>query len=381
MSKRNRLPGLRFKSGTWHIEKRCKYCQGGWLRESTGTAGRAEAEEYLIRRLGEVRAEAERRARGVFTFEEAALRYLEEIAEKPSAGTVAMHLDQLFPFIGEQALKQVHDGTLKAFVDHERSRGMAPKSINNAIGMVSAVLNRAARVWRTEDGTPWLEYAPPRLTRLSTKGQRGRPYPLSWVEQDRLVKALPRHLVDAALFAVNTGCREQEICQLRWDWEVRVPDLETSVFILPETFTKTSTERVVVLNTVARRVIDARRGRHREHVFTYRGRALAKLHSSAWKRAWRAAGLPVAPGVLKGVHNLRHTYGRRLRGAGVPLETRKALLGHASGDITTHYSAAELRELLDAAEKVLDRGIAQTPTLTVIGSRALSEKCRKAEAG
>ncbi len=85
--------------------------------------------------------------------------------------------------------------------------------------------------------------------------------------------------------------------------------------------------------------------------------------------------------MLKGVHNLRHTYGRRLRGAGVPLETRKALLGHARGDITTHYSAAELRELLDAAEKVLDRGIAQTPTLTVIGSRALSEKCRKAEAG
>ena len=35
-------------------------------------------------------------------------------------------------------------------------------------------------------------------------------------------------------------------------------------------------------------------------------------------------------------------------GAGVPLETRKALLGHANGDITTHYSAAELNELLDA---------------------------------
>ncbi len=39
---------------------------------------------------------------------------------------------------------------------------------------------------------------------------------------------------------------------------------------------------------------------------------------------------------------------------------------HASGDITTHYSAAELGELLDAAEKVTDRGRAQSPTLTVI---------------
>jgi hypothetical protein len=65
-------------------------------------------------------------------------------------------------------------------------------------------------------------------------------------------------------------------------------------------------------------------------------------------------------------HNLRHTFGRRLRGAGVPLETRKALLGHASGDITTHYSAAELGELLAAAEKIVNRGLAQAPTLTVI---------------
>ena len=46
--------------------------------------------------------------------------------------------------------------------------------------------------------------------------------------------------------------------------------------------------------------------------------------------------------------------------------TRKALLGHASGDITTHYSAAELSALLDAAEMVPDRGRAQSPTLTVI---------------
>jgi hypothetical protein len=83
----------------------------------------------------------------------------------------------------------------------------------------------------------------------------------------------------------------------------------------------------------------------------------------------QGAGLPTETGILKGAHNLRQPFGRRLRGAGVPLETRKALLGHSNWDITTHYSAAELRELLDAAEKIADRGIAQTPTLTVVGRR------------
>jgi integrase len=367
MSKRNRMPGLRLKGGIWQIEKRCKECPGGWLRESTGTAGRAEAEAILIRRLAEIRAEAQRKTQGVYSFEEAALRYLEEIAHKSSAGDVAMHLDQLFPFIGHEPLEQVHDGTLKAFVDHETGRGRAPKSVNNAIGVVSAVLNRAARVWRGADGTPWLRQAPPKLSRLSLKGRQARAYPLSWAEQDRLFRTLPRHLADAALFAVNTGCREQEVCRLRWSWEVAVPELETSVFILPETVTKTGTERVVALNAVARRVIEARRGIDPEYVFTYRGKPLARLHNTAWNRAWEQAGLPMETGVLKGVHNLRHTFGRRLRGAGVPLETRKALLGHANGDITTHYSAAELSELLTAVGKIADRGIAQTPALSVVG--------------
>lgn len=310
--------------------------------------------------------EAGRKNEAIYTFEEASMRYLEEIAHKPSADTMAMHLDQLLPFIGKHTLEQIHDGTIKPFVDYETSRGKAPKSSNNAIGVVSAVLNRAARVWRNEDGVPWLRQAPPKLSRLSVKGRQSKPYPLSWDEQDKLFRELPRHLADAALFAVNTGCREQEVCQLRWDWEIDIPDLETSVFILSESITKTSTERVVVLNSIARRVIEARRGINRDFVFTYRGNPVGKLNSSAWKRSWKKAGLPIETGILKGVHNLRHTFGRRLRGAGVALETRKALLGHAHGDITTHYSAAELQELMDAVEKVVDRGIAQTPTMTVV---------------
>jgi len=50
----------------------------------------------------------------------------------------------------------------------------------------------------------------------------------------------------------------------------------------------------------------------------------------------------------------------------VPLETRKALLGHANGDIMTHYSAAEVKELLNAAERITDRSITQSPTLTAV---------------
>ena len=369
MSKRNRMPGLRHRGGIWHIEKRCRHAPGGWIRESTGLSSRIEAEKYLIRRLAEFEEEARRREVVIFTFEEAALRYLEEVAHKSSANTIAVILDSLFPYIGKLPIAHVHDGTIRPFIEHEQARGMAPKTINNVLGIVSTVLNRSARVWRDKDGNPWLRQAPALISRLSVKGKQARAYPLSWSEQDRLLKTLPRHLADAALFGLNTGCREQEICQLRWDWEVQLPDMGTSVFILGASITKTSTERVVVLNTVARRVIESRRGIHAERVFTYRGKPVGKLRSSAWRRAWKAVGLPDEPGILKGVHNLRHTFGRRLRSAGIPLETRKALLGHANDDITTHYSAAELEELINAAEAIVSRGRIESPNLMLIRQR------------
>ena len=36
------------------------------------------------------------------------------------------------------------------------------------------------------------------------------------------------------------------------------------------------------------------------------------------------------------VHDLKHTFGRRLRAAGVTEEDRKVLLGHKNGSITSH---------------------------------------------
>jgi integrase len=65
-----------------------------------------------------------------------------------------------------------------------------------------------------------------------------------------------------ALFKVNTGCREQEVCGLRCDYEVKVPELDTSVFIIPGERVKNGDERLVVLNRVAKSVIEAQRGKH-----------------------------------------------------------------------------------------------------------------------
>lgn len=71
------------------------------------------------------------------------------------------------------------------------------------------------------------------------------------------MKELPRHLQDMVLLKVSTGCREQEVLQLRWNWEVKVPELKTSVSIIPAyvdgvQLVKNGEDRLVVLISVER---------------------------------------------------------------------------------------------------------------------------------
>ncbi len=125
----------------------------------------------------------------------------------------------------------------------------------------------------------------------------------------------------------------------------------------------------MVLNRVAQSVIEEVRGQHPEYVFTYRGIPLKKMRASAWRRARIDTGLPDVR-----VHDLKHTFGRRLRAAGVFLETRKVLLGHRNGDIITHYSTPELQELLDAVNSVCDNKSGKTPALVILKRKAVTSQ-------
>jgi integrase len=73
------------------------------------------------------------------------------------------------------------------------------------------------------------------------------------------------------------------------------------------------------------------------------------------------------------VHDLKHTFGRRLRAAGVSFEDRQDLLGHRSGRITTHYSQAELTNLIEAAERVCSTESRKTPATTWLRRKEVAE--------
>lgn len=128
-----------------------------------------------------------------------------------------------------------------------------------------------------------------------------------------------------ALFRFNTECRDQEVSSLRFEWEVQVPEFDASTFIKPAQRVKNRQDRLAILNQVAKEVIEEVRGEHPVSVFTYKGRSVIAMCRKDLRRARVRAGLP---GVR--VQDLKHTFGRRLRAAGVTLRDRQGLLGHKS---------------------------------------------------
>lgn len=295
------------------------------------------------------------------------MRYLLENQHKASIADDADHLKLICRFIGDLTLEQVHNGSLLPFVKARQALGRKTKTINNALEVVRHILNLAANQWIDENGLTWIANAF-KIKLLPVNDARD-PYPLSWDEQAVFFNRLPRHLRQMALFKINTGCREQEVCQLMWKWEIQIPELNTSVFIIPshivkqgkrQQLVKNGEDRLVVLNETAKAVLEQIRGTHPEYVFSYNGKSISRMNNSAWCKARKAVDLPHVR-----VHDLKHTFGRRLRSAGVSYEDRQDLLGHKSGRITTHYSAAELHNLIEAANKVGDRS-RQRPALTLL---------------
>jgi len=341
-----RSPGLFKRGNVWHIHKTVR---GRLICETTGTSDVGEAERYLARRLEQIRESEIYGVRRIRTFAEAAARYLDSY--QPIRRDVDA-LSIVMPFIGELPLEHVSQDTLLPFVESRQRDGVMAGTINRDLAPVKRVLSLAARVWR-DGNSPWLPQAIPYIELV--RGPRKRCYPLQWHEQDALFKLLPGHLQLPCLFDVNTGLREGELCNLRWDWEVKIPELKTTIFVLPAEFTKNRQERAVVLNGIARRIVDSVRGDHKEFLFTYHGKPLQGVENSAWRRAWKTAGLPVDRLITRGVHNLRHTFGHRLKAAGVSQEDRRVLLGHGKANVTENYSLPDLTRLMRCVESIEKR--------------------------
>lgn len=347
------------KNDTWQVDKKWR----GTRFRQRGFASFAEAESWLIAELAKLRQVVVHGQRQARTFSEAAARYLLDHKSKASIETDVYMLKSVMLDIGDLELHQVHDGTLRPYVRRRLDEGKAHKTVNTALATVRRVLNLASAAWRDDDGRTWLEQAP-MITLLPLVGHQREPMPISWGQQRKLLPKLPDHLARMALFVLNTGVRDDVVCSLRWEWEIKIPELGISVFDIPPEHVKGGKRsRVVVCNSVAQSIVESVRGQHAEFVFVYRRERVKNKHlepkmpyrpvtamlNTAWVNARQKADL----GDLH-VHDLRHTVGMRLREAGVQEGTISDVLWHAKKSMTQHYSVAQIVELHEALEKIRD---------------------------
>lgn len=225
-----------------------------------------------------------------------------------------------------------------ADVQHYQERRLAdartPKTVNNELVALRAIINRAIREQWYGGRNPFSEFTPlPREQR--------RPRWLSVEEIERVLDAAELYSRPMLLFAalcIYAGLRKGEAVAARWEWI----DWDAGLLHVQQDgafSTKSRRERTIPLHSRLRAILepyrqqegyvvapDAVQGKHR-----YRYDLKAGLGAVVG-----AAGVPWCT-----AHTLRHTFASQLVSAGVDLYKVSVWLGHAN--VTTTQIYAHLR--------------------------------------
>lgn len=355
MPAKKKLPqGLVWRGNTIHIDTTIS---GKAVRKSTRTNKVAEAlivldeMKYNERHRNLTGQPQELRK----TWAEAIMRYFDETRHK-NIVEEKRKLNYLRKFIPlEMPINDIYNSTLDPMRKELLGKKRMANTHNAYRKVVRQILNKAA-TWE-ERGEPWLRRVPKftmESTIKNTKPWMNKKdgYALSWEEQDRLFKNLPPHLKYAALYAVNTGARQAEVTGLRWDWERFSEELGINVFIIPGEHHKNGKPKLVVLNSIAKKLIEEKRGEHPIFVFTYKGQPVRRFNQAAWRKNRDREKLSQVT-----FHDLRHTFATRLGGYGVSEVEIAILLGHTVPGVTATYAftTQAVEPMLVNVEKLAER--------------------------
>jgi integrase len=340
------------------------------IRGSTYETYYEVAAELLTRVIINTKRELEEGPpRKSFTVDDGIKEYWKTRKSAHQIKDAVFHTYVLSMFLGRVPLKLIHTN----HPDVQRMIGHCQKvfentagTINKRLSVLSHILKMAHTEWWDEHNRVWVD-APGHIAKLEATSVKG--YPLTGGQERELLKRLSPDLEDAALFAIHTGLRDKYIRGLRWDQEVVIRGLG-SVFDISN---KNGIPHRVVLNSIARGIIECKRGQHEEYVFTYPTRTRSEdgtfvsggkdrtnyrsvLGNRRFKNAVREVGLADArgPGHSFRFHDLRHTFATRLKAMDVPTKTIKDLMGHSTGDVTAQYTSLETTNLLKASQLLVE---------------------------
>jgi integrase len=318
-------------SGHWWINATLP--NGKRIRQSSGTADRADAEAYLAKLKLDAYRETHFGIKPERTWQEAVIRYLElkrTLKSFSDVQRICRHLDR---YLGDASLRKINGDLIWSIVQGELKKGNKPATVNRYLATVRSLLRMARDEWQ------WIDTMP--KIRLLT-GEVERDRWLTREEAERLIAHCPPHLAALVRFALATGCRASEITGLEWN---RV-DLQRKTAWLNKT--KNGTPRGVPLNEDAIEVLEEQQGKNLKYCFTFRGAPIQRaITNTAWYSALEAAGIEDFR-----FHDLRHTWASWHRQAGTSCDELKDLGGWKSRVMVDRYAKYATEHLAVAASRV-----------------------------
>lgn len=311
---------------------------GTLLRHSTGTTDRKKAEEYHDRLKAELWDLARLKQKPKRTWDEAALRWLQEKKHKKSYKDDVFRIRFFTRFLRGKTLDQVSRDMIDGIITRHLAR-TAPATKDLYVALIRAMFRIAMREWE------WIETMPAFKTYV--RAARPRVRWLTHAQADRLLAELPAHQQDLMLFALATGLRQGNIRRLTWDQV----DLSRRIVTLEHGETKNGNALGVPLNDLAISVLERRMGEQTAHVFTYRGKPINQVNTKAWKDALKRAGITNFRW-----HDLRHTWASWLRQNDVPTWVLQELGGWKSEVMVRRYAHMSVKHLQPFADQLIFEG-------------------------
>ncbi|HUD27639.1 MAG TPA: site-specific integrase [Novosphingobium sp.] len=308
---------------------------GTLLRRSTGTTDRKKAEEYHDRLKAELWDLAKLKQKPKRTWDEAALRWLQEKKHKKSYQDDVFRIRFFTRFLRGKTLEHISRDLIDGIIIRHLAR-TKPRTKDLYVALIRAIFRIAMREWE------WIETMPAFKTYV--RNERPRVRWLTHAQADRLLRELPAHQQDLMLFALATGLRQGNIRGLTWE-QVDIP---RRIIMLEHGETKNDDALGVPLNDLAISVLERRKGEQSPHVFTYRGRPIGQVNTKAWKNALRRAGISNFRW-----HDLRHTWASWLRQNDVPTWVLQELGGWKSEVMVRRYAHMSVKHLQPFADQLI----------------------------
>jgi integrase len=281
-------------------------------------------ESQMLRKVYVSHTEADRT-----TLREALERYQREVTPaKKSAHHERQRIEHWKrQKIADRPLASIRSVDVASYRDERLAAGRSPITVNNELILLSHLFSVARKEWGMESlANPVSLVRRPRLP-------QGRDRRLATGEEERLLEAAESPLRELIVLALETGMRQGELRELRWD----SVDMATRVLTLQDT--KNGTRRRVPLSSRALSALrDLDRIRRIDgRVFPWLG---ADTVSHSFRRVCGQAGI-----VGLRFHDLRHEATSRLFERGLNIMEVASVTGHKTLQMLKRYTHPKAEEL------------------------------------